>query len=451
MDPARNVYESGYVWIRGDRIHAVGPMTDVGDIPEDAKVRSFSNDFVIMPGLVNTHDHLSQAVARGGYDEHSRENYGTDMFAALRVLDGPASYAGAAASLLELILGGVTTTTCDEFGHPDRPDGVLAACRESKARVIFARSTMDNEDSTVNSQAIPEDFRETPERAIAEVERLRQEYDSDRISVHPGALSVLRVTDSMLKELRGYANDQDLILLMHLGAAQDEQDEGVRRHGRLLVEHLADIGVLNSKSLLAHGTWTEQREVSLLADSGTAVSSCPITNAVQGERISNLAEWLRADIRVGLGTDGSATGNGQNLWEVGKGAVFMQKTRLSPVEFGSAELGLELITVGGARAVYMEDQIGSLEAGKLADVICIDANRPALVPRSTIVSNLLYSNDRDAVRHVYVGGEEVVRDGEHLGWDREAVCRAATDEAVRFLRDSGREAVRDSMSRFVWS
>ena len=127
MDPARTAYSNGYVWIRNDRIQEVGAMPAPATLPAGTAIRSMNKRHLVMPGLINAHNHISNNVVRGTFDEGSREDYGTRMFAALRALDGDASYAGALSSLVEQLCGGITTTQAGEFGHVDRPAGVLRA------------------------------------------------------------------------------------------------------------------------------------------------------------------------------------------------------------------------------------------------------------------------------------------------------------------------------------
>jgi cytosine/adenosine deaminase-related metal-dependent hydrolase len=450
MDTDRRVFSDGYVLMTDGLIAAVGTASQAPIEHPDTEVRDLGGRYVVMPGLVNVHDHLSLTVVRGGLDELDRLVMGTKMFDALRVIDGPASYDGARSSIAELLLGGVTTTACDEFGHPDRPAGVLEACREMGIRTVFGRATMDSTDETVNSQTIPPDFRETPEDAIARVAELRREYDSDLVSVHPSAVSTMRVSTEMMQALGGYALGNDRILMLHMGADRDEQEECQRRYGKLLVEYMDDIGALESRVLLAHATWTEDQEIPRLVRRDVAVAHCPESNAHEGDRVSRVAPWLSAGVRVGVGTDGANSGNAQNLWETARLAVYFQKMREHDGLYGSAELGLELMTLGGARALYLEDQVGALLPGMAADVVCVDVDRPSLAPRGTILSNLVYANDRAAVRHVYVAGEERVRDGELVGYDVQELAARTTTASARVMAASGFEADVTAKSRFTW-
>lgn len=450
MDAQRRAFRRGYLWMRDDRIEAVGPMDELGAPPSSAEVRDLAG-MLVMPGLVNTHNHLATVVVRGAFDEGSREDFGSRMFAALRALDGDASYAGALASLAEQLCGGITTTMAGEFGHPDRPTAVLRACQQAGMRVVFSRSAMNSEDTTVDSQTIPTDFRDTPDSAVEALERLRAEFESDLITIVPEALSPLRVTPAMLERLHAYAQTRGVPLLMHLGAAKDEVDECLRRYGTTCVAFLERLGVLGPKTLLGHAIYTTDAEISLMAARDVAIAHCPVGVMKTGVEPPPVAEWIDAGLRVGLGTDAADGNTTQNLWETAKTAILLQKSRRRDAQWGSAELALELLTNGGARALYLEDQIGSLEPGKLADVICLDIDRPSLLPRPTITSNLVYANDRSAVRHVFIGGVERLRDGELVSLDQREVVALAEREAERVLREQGVGASHVARTRMRWA
>ena len=451
MDAARTAYSNGYVWMRDGTIQGVGRMPVPAGLPDGTAIRSMGGRHLVMPGLVNAHNHISNNVVRGTFDEGSREDYGTRMFAALRALDGDASHAGALSSLLEQLCGGITTTQAGEFGHVDRPAGVLRAIHEAGLRAVFSLAVMDSADETVNSQTVPQEFRERPSQAVARLEDLERGFGSGLVTVAPEVLSPMRCTPEMIRTLHAHSLERGVPLFMHVGAARDEMDESVRRYGSTTVEFLESLGVLGPKTVLAHANYITEAENGLLARYGTGVAHCPVANIWAGGRIPMLAEWVAAGIRVGLGTDGATSNNGQNLWETAKMAVLLQKTRLADRTYASAELGLELLTIGGARALHMEDRIGSLEAGKQADVICVDIDRPSLTPRATVTSNLVYSHDRAAVRHVYVGGVEQLRDGKPVNLDAGRVVGLVEEQARRVLSAPGVGRGFAERSRMLWA
>jgi len=451
MDDQRRAFESGYVWVRGGRIHQVGATAELGNIPEGVDYRSVSGR-LIMPGLINCHTHLSNGILRGIYDEMPLDVwFSKGMWPVLEALDGAAGEVGAQLSLLELMTMGVTTTASGEFGtpHAELLDGVLTAVERSGIRALTSRMTVDGAHESL-AQFIPEAYRERPSFAADEVRRLQSRFNSSRVSVAPEPLGILRCTQEMVVAMHDVAVLTGSHFLMHVAGSADERDESRRRFGHGSVIELERLGVLGPKTLFAHTVWLDADEIRLLAETQTGVSHDPVSNAYYATGIAPLPELLEAGVRVGFGVDGASTNNSQNVWETMKMAMLFQKQRLDRADFGSAELALELMTRGGAAALHMEDEIGSLEPGKRADFIVIDTERVALSPVQTVVSNLVYSNDPWAVRDVYVDGEAIVTDGIHRSLDRSLVIERARQAVERLLEKTGLDAYLAERSQWLW-
>ncbi|MEZ5515755.1 MAG: amidohydrolase family protein [Steroidobacteraceae bacterium] len=452
MDADRRAYRSGYVWLRGDRIHRVGAMRELGELPAGIGRRSLRNRLV-MPGLVNCHTHLSNGILRGIYDEMPLDVwFAKGMWPVLDGLDAGAAEAAADLSLLELMCTGVTTTTSGEIpaAHPDMIDAVLTAVERSGIRAVVSRIAMDSADESGAAQYIPPAYRDKPGFAADEVRRLQKRFNSNRVRVGPEALGVLRCTPEMIHAMHAVAVESGSLFTMHAASSQDERDESRRRFGHGSITELERLGVLGPKTLLAHAIWLDDQEIGVLAERGTGLSHNPVSNAYYASGIARLSQLLSAGVRVGVGVDGASTNNSQNLWESAKMALLFQKQQLEQASFGSAELALELLTRGGAAALHMENEIGSLESGKRADLIVIDIDRPALAPAQTIISNLVYSNDPWAVRDVYVDGELVVRDGSHLRLRQDTVVRSAQQALASVLARSGLDDYLAKRSRWRW-
>lgn len=452
MDEERNVFESGYVWVKGGLIHQVGDSAALRDLPPDVAVSS-ARGRLVMPGLINAHGHLSNGILRGIYDEMPLSVwFSKGMWPVLEALDREGGRIGAELSLLEQMTTGVTTTVSAEFGVPCRelPDGVLEAITKSGARAVVSRMTVDSADESDASQAVPERYRERPADSVEEVLRLQRTWNSPLISVGAEALGVLRCTPEMIEAMHDVAMRSGSHFLMHVASSREEHEDALRQFGHGSVAELNRLGVLGPKTLLAHTIWLDDEEIQQLARSGTGISHNPVANAYYASGIARLAELIEAGVRVGLGVDGASTNNSQNVWETMKMALLMQKERRADAGFGSAELALELMTRGGAAALHMEDRIGSLEAGKQADFILIDTERVALSPPQTVISNLVYSNDPYAVRDVYVAGKAVVVDGVHQFIDREATLASAREALERVLVRSGLKSYLASRGKWRW-
>ncbi|MBM3515782.1 MAG: amidohydrolase family protein [Alphaproteobacteria bacterium] len=452
MDEQRHAYWSGFVWMKDGRVSRVGPMDRLGEVPPTVTRRTLKNR-LIMPGLINCHTHLSNGALRGLYDEMPLELwFAKGMWPVLDGLDRKNGEAGAYLAILELMSTGVTTTATGEIAspHPELMDGVLTAVEKSGMRAVVSRISMDSADESSPAQFIQKGYRDTPTFAADEVRRLQKRFNSDRISVVPEALGVMRCTEEMVRSLHALSRETDCHFTMHAASSQDERDGSRKRFGHGSITELERRGVLGPKTLLAHAVWLDDGELKLVAERGTGLSHNPVSNAYYASGEARLKDLVSAKCRVGLGVDGSSTNNGQNVWETMKMAMLLQKAALEQASFGSAELALELMTRGGAAALHMENEIGSLEVGKKADLIVIDIDRPSLAPRQTIVSNLVYSNDPWAVRDVYIDGEIVVSDGVHRTIDKPSAIDNARLALGRVLKTAGLEDYMATRSSWTW-
>lgn len=449
MDEARTVHSDGFIAVRDGRIVAVGPVQDCDWSASDERRLT---DSAVLPGLVNGHTHLSNGISRGLFDELPLADWvDRGMWPTMRASRERTTYHGARVALAENLLGGVTTTVVGEFGGPnvDAIEGVLRAVHESRSRAVVARIAVDSDDDHDPSQATPEDVRETIDFALSEVTRLRREYDSELVEVVPEALGVLRCTPDMVREFTAYARSENTRMTMHVASSPDERDEAQHRFGMGSIEKLAELDALGQHLLIAHCVWPNENERRLLAETATGVSHNPVANLMYASGVAPLAEMIDAGVRVGFGTDGASTNNGQNMWEAMKMGMFLQKSRFG-ASWGSAELALELATIGGARAIGMDDEIGSLEVGKRADFLVVDLARPHLVPRSTWPSNLVYSGNPDAVATVVVGGQVVVDERRLTMWDHDEVV-AGGDNAAELMNDvTGLADMYRGRSRWTW-
>ena len=449
MDASRQVWPAGFVAVRDGAIVSVGPE-------EDCHFRSRSlidtRGRVVIPGLINCHTHLSHGIYRGLLDELPLEAWASGgAWNLVRDSTRGTGYAGARVSLSENLRGGVTTVVAGEMSVPDvhAIDGVLQAVHESGSRAVVARMCADSADETDPSQTMPAAVRDTPASAAREIARLRAEYGGPLVEVVPEPLGVLRCTTEMIDVLTAYARDEGCRMTMHVASSRDEVAAAHHRFGEGCIERLAELGVLGPHLLIAHCVVASARELDLLAATHTGVSHNPVSNLMYGLGIAPLSEMLDAGVRVGLGTDGASTNNSQNLWETMKFAIFLQKSRFD-ARWGSAELALEMATIGGARAIGMEASIGSIEPGKRADLVVLAPGRPQTLPAATWVSNIVYSADPSIVETVLIDGRSVVSDGAPTAWDGDETAALADTAAELLNRTTGLADGYRARSRWHW-
>lgn len=450
MDDQRRVFDPGYVAVSGDRIVAAGPAADAASYT--ARETRSAQGMVVLPGLINLHAHLANSLQRGLYDELPlTEWYSGAMWKGVRASTRQTSYEGARISIAENLLAGTTTVVAGEFGVLDRTsiDGGLQAVTESGIRAVVARVCVDEGVSEDPSQASPEDVCESVDGVISELDRLRRTFNTELIEVVPEPLGVLRCTPDLVRALSEYARSEGTRMTMHLASSQNEVDECARLYGVGPVQRVAQLGALGPNLLIAHGVYVSDEEIVLLADSRTGVGHCPVSNMMYATGTARLAELLDGGVRVGLGTDGQSSNNGQSLWDTMKYAVFVQKSRFD-ARWGSAELALELATIRGARAIGMEESIGSLEVGKKADLILVDLSGPQFQPTVTWPSNIVYANLPSAVRTVVVDGSILVDDGQLCRWDASQLAAGANRAAAEMEAQTGLAVKYRARSRWSW-
>lgn len=429
MDAERRIFNPGYVAVRGTRIVGVGCA---GESRFEVKKRLESTRMVVLPGIVNAHDHLDQAIYRGCLDDGPMLDR---CLAMARLLTYDRARAAAAQTLLELVHYGVTTTHESHWTHyyPDSTDAVCDAIRESGLRAVVSRAMNDLEHSPQSR-----DFSEQVEDVLQDLNRLERKYDSDHIQVTSEAILPTRCTPEAIRAVHGWAVAHGKKWQCHLAQpAPNDLDHTFRILGMGPVEYLEHLGVLGPELVAVHCTALAEGEVQLMGGCGVSMAHCPITVMRVGEMVPPIWDMEVAGTTVGLGTDGIATNNGQNPWEVMKVAIYMQRVRFGQSHLGSAEQALEMATIKAARVLDMDESVGSLELGKEADIILLRRDQTHLVPDAMLVNNLVYSGVSNRADTVIVGGRVVMEDGHSTVVDEEEVRARVREAQATLLAEAG--------------
>lgn len=425
MNPERSVYAPGYVAVAGGRISAAAPGEP--EQHQAAEIRNLEGR-VILPGFVNTHDHLVSALTRGlGGDRFlsGGDPQGRAVATAVREsLDGPTCYAGARLALSELLLSGVTTTTDSQAarrGLEEGCDGTLQAITESGMRAVFFRASVDR------TEIVPLHQHDDSELARSELDRLHGTWVSERVLVGAEAMAMHRVGPDMVRDLHEWTASHGAPFAMHISYSEAAARYAIDEHGDRLLKVLEDWGVLDDRFLGYHPVWLDEAEIEAAVRHDAGLALCAPANMLIGAAAAPLPELEASGVRLGLGTD--QPNDGHNFFEVMKATILQQRASRAATDVGSPEQALELATIGGARALHMEDEIGSIEVGKRADLVVIDSSRPALHPLPARISNLVYAASPADVASVLIDGRDVIRDGEPTAWDLTEVGETA-DRAV---------------------
>lgn len=461
LDPERRVYRDGAVVYEDDRIVAVGKTSALeGEFGSEEVIDARGK--IVMPGLVNAHNHLYQTLMRGTSDDRRGRRRQTKYswnIDALEHLDGEACHAAGMLAAAEMIRSGITTTQDSHYinFHLDSIDGVARSMEDSGMRVVLGRGCWDL------PGLAPEKFTEDVETAVKEseaaIKRLHGGADG-RITMRVEASLLSQCTDEMIRATKRVAAEQGVGWALHIQERlavnpRDPRTKNpeMRRYGGRAIEYLDSLRVLGPDSLLIHCTFADNRDISIMAKTGTPIAHCPNANAWAGRaRVTAVPAMLKGGVTVGLGTDGALTNNSLDLFQAMKFCALIHKVNTGTSVAMTAEKVIEMSTIDSARALQMDTDIGSLEPGKKADIIILDMKTPGLTPSLLPVKNLVYSAASGrSVEKVIIDGEAVMEDGVITAFDEAEAYRRGEEAAWRMMELSGRlESEPDHLTPPPW-
>ena len=400
MDATKRVISDGAIAIEG------GLIVELGATPEIcscyvAKETIVADTSIVMPGLINTHTHLATSMFKGLAEDLTLSAWLEKSWKYERAFINSKSVAVASKlGILELILGGVTCAV-DMYWYPETTAGV--AC-ESGFRIATGPVFLDKGD-------LPDSLRF--EDRIRCVEQFVERYSKSALVV-PMLMPHGTCTDSpqALAKVKAAADRYNLRVNLHCAETRKEREEVFALYGKTPIKLLASLGFLDGRSVLAHCVHVDDEEIALLADEygGAFVSHNPMSNMKLGSGIAPIASMRNLGVSLSLGTDGSLSGNDLDMWLAMRLSAALQKCVSGDASICKAEDVVAMATLDAAKAIGMEEKIGSLEVGKRADIILLDIDKPHLVPLYDIYAHLVYSVGRGDVRTVLIDGKIVVKD-----------------------------------------
>src|SRR6266566_4056195 len=402
MDAQRRIVD-GDVAVAGDRIQAVGRTG--GRAVAGARTLDCTG-LVVIPGLIQAHIHLCQTLFRGLADDLVLEDWLAKRIWPLEAAHTPDSiYWSAMLGAAELLLGG--TTAILDMETVRHTGAAFEALEVIGLRATAGKCLMDAPTS-------PDGLREATGNALDEAAVLCEKW-------HGGAAGRLRYcfaprfapscTGPMLRAVSDLAERHGAMIHTHAAETPAELEMVQRETGQDELTYLDSVGISGPRAALAHCVWVDGGGMQRLARQQTNVVHCPSSNLKLGSGLAPVPEMLAAGCRVALGADGAPCNNRLDAFTEMRLAALVQKLRLGPDAMPAAQV-LDLATLGGARALGLEHDIGSIEVGKKADLVVLDLTGPHVVPEDAdIVSRLVYGARASDVRHVIVDGRVVVRDG----------------------------------------
>ena len=362
---------------------------------------------IIMPGLVNTHTHLPMVCFRGLADDIPLMDWLNHYIfpAENKYVNRDMAYDGSMLAIAEMILSG-TTTFCDAYFYES---SVARAAINSGMRAIACQGFMD----------LPTSDHPDPSKNIQIAESFIEKWSGISPLISPALFchSPYTCFPETLRNIKEVARKAEILFLTHLAETKDETKTIRERYGKTPVRHLHSLGVLDEQTIAVHCTWVDEEEIRILADCGMKVSHNPESSMKLAAGIAPVPEMLRNGITVGLGTDGCASNNDLDmLTEMDTAAKIHKLTSMNPTVM-DAKTVLKMATIEGAKVLGLEDRIGSIEAGKCADIIILDMNKPHLTPVYNSYSHIVYAASGSDISTTIIDGKIVMKERRLLNMD----------------------------------
>ena len=422
LDDANRIF-TGSVAIDQGRIVAVEPSATANfDFAFDDVIDGRGR--ALLPGFIQTHIHLCQTLFRGAADDLELMDWLKRRIWPMEAAHTPESlYASARLGIAELIKGGTTCAlTMETVNHTS---SVFRAVEESGFRATVGKCMMDDGDG------VPDALTEDTEDSIAESLDLLERWNGEaggRIRYCFAPRFALSCTRELLERVAGLSRERGVMIHTHASENRDEIALVERATGKRNIEYLRDVGLTAPHVVLAHCVHLDDAEMEILRSTGAHVAHCPSSNLKLASGIARVTEMLELGISVSLGADGAPCNNRLDMFTEMRAVALLQK-----VMHGSSALpalaALRMATAGGARALGLADQIGSIEAGKRADLQLINLDRLHATPRPDPVSTIVYAAEASDVETVIINGRIVMRDGELLVMNERSVIADALDQS----------------------
>ena len=409
MDPDGTRIPDGAVAIDDGRIISVGPVEK--NTLWDPVERIDARGGIVMPGLINTHTHLPMTIFRGLADDLPLDVWLNEYIFPAEAKHIRPETVGPSTRLAcaEMLLSG-TTTCCDGYFYEDE---VAEAVMDTGLRAVLAQGVID-----FPAPGVPD-----PSRNIDQANAFLEKWLGRTPLISPSVFchSPYTCSEETLRKAKAAAMSKDRLFQIHAAETREERDQSRSEHGMTPIQYLDRLGLLDDHTLLVHTIWVDEKDIEILADRGAKISVTTESEMNLASGIAPMTRTLKAGIPLGLGTDGCGSNNDLDLFQEMDFTAKLHKVNSLDSSAMDAETVLTLATIGGARAIGLEKEIGSLEVGKQADVIIIDTAKPHLTPMYDEVSHIVYAVNGSDVRDVVVAGKVCVRNRELLTLDLAAV------------------------------
>ena len=404
-DAKHRVIDDGVVAVAGDTIAVILTKEQAAQHNLTAREHINAANMIVMPALINSHCHLADSLFRGLVEGLSLEAWLQVVWKAEHAILNPeTTHLGSLLGLAENLLGGVATVV-DMFWYPQETARAarLMGMRLSTGGIFFDPPGVGGR----SQQQYQDEARQF----------IKDHKNSDDIFPAVMPHGCYTVCPENLTIAKTMARDEGALFHIHAAETRAEQADITNRYGRSVIRHMEALDLLDDHTHLAHCVHLDDEEIDILARTHASVIHNPLSNLKLGSGIAPIDALRKAGVLVTLGTDGAISGNDLDMWLTMRLAATLPKGYHQQADMISPHDVLHMATLHGARALGLENRLGSLEEGKLADIILLNCDRPHSVPMFDPITHLVYSAAKSDVRHVFVGGTMLVRDGVILTLD----------------------------------
>ncbi len=399
---------NGYVFARDEHIVVIGAGNAPENFRNEARETIDARGNIVVPGFINAHTHLFQTFLRGLADDKPLLHWlAAAIWPGAIAMTEEDFYLAALIGFVENLKCGATSVLSQHYIQTSlgNMDGVAQAAHKSGVRARLARGYADRDPYHPRLQ-------ESPETTVCETARLVKQWNSSsRIRVEFGPLIPWGCRADALQNVARLAREWDVGVHIHLSETRAEVEMTRKETGMPPLRWLHSLGVLDERWQLVHCVWLEDAEMDLIAQAGSAIVHCPVSNMYLASGTPRVLEWRKRKIPVALATDGPGSNNSQDMLEVLKFTACLQKVETLDAMALLPEDVLEMAYRGGATAMGLRDQIGRLAPGAFADMVIVNLQRPHIAPVYSPQSALVYNANGNDVDTVIVGGEILVRAG----------------------------------------
>lgn len=440
MDQTRRIIKNAGILWENDRITMIGPSAEIVQIAEARNIKSQDAlGEIVFPGLINTHTHLYQNLLKGIGTDSSLASWWHKVIgpAGIRLKHSHLE-AAAAGGVIEAIRCGVTTIVDYMQVHPipNLSDTEIATVRDMGVRLVYGRGFR----TTGRDSGFPEELIEKTEDVFTDVLRLKERFEKTdqmtKIWLAPAGAWALSLES--LKETSEFAHQVDVSIMMHMYETDVDDTVCRNKYNMSALEYFKESGLLTERLLAVHCVKMGQEEITMFQKYGVKVSHNPVSNMYLASGVAPIPDMQQVGLTVGLGTDGAASNNRNDLLEIMKSTALLHKVHLLDPLAITAQRVLEMATIDAAKCIGMEKEIGSLEVGKKADFFVVNPYRCAgMCPVHDPIASLVYSAGNRAVEKVVVNGEVILDKGCFVGVDEEKVLVTEQQMANELVTQAG--------------